>query len=59
MEIILSHTSTKGPVVKDSIPLKDNKNQQEISTEVNFINNEVDSEDIMDVCTTNFGGSSN
>ena len=61
MQSILSHTSTKGPVVKNSIQLQDYHKEQDINNEANeadFITNEDDSEDSMDVCTTNFGGSS-
>ena len=58
MKSILEYTNTKGPVVKNSIPLHDKKKNDESLSDAMFINNEDDFEDSMDVCTTHFGGSS-
>lgn len=58
MKIISAHTSEKGPVVKNSIPLSDNKNNDKTLSDAMFINNPEKSEDRIAKYTTHFGGSS-
>jgi len=61
MHSILLYTNTKGPLVKNSIQLQDDNNEDMIDNEANdddFITHEDDSDDSMNVLTTNFGGSS-
>ena len=56
MQSILLHTNKKGPVLKDSIPLYDQKDHDESNIESEFMNNPENSDDNMCECTTDFGG---
>ena len=56
MTSILEHTSEKGPVLKNIIPLFDDNNES--LSDALIINNSEESENSKDECTTHFGGSS-
>ena len=52
MQSILLHTHEKGPVLKDSIPLHDQNDNNDSNVESDIMNNNDDSNDIMCECTT-------
>ena len=58
MTNILEHTSEKGPVLKNTIILFDDKNNNERLSDAMIINNSEESVDSKDECTMHFGGSS-
>lgn len=58
MVVILEHTDKHGPVVKDIIPLSIIMSENECDNDSMSINNENESNDIMDHCPVHFGGSS-
>ena len=52
MQSILLHTHDKGPVIKDSIPLHYQNNNDDSYVESDIMNNNDDSNDIIGECTT-------
>ena len=52
MQIILRHTHEKGPVLKDSIPLHYQNNNNDSNVESDIMNNNDNSNDRMCECTT-------
>ena len=58
MKAILEHTDKHGPVLKDSIPLHSTTLEDESDNDSMFINNDNESNVIIDHCPVHFGGSS-